>query len=284
MKIAQLEESGRILLGVVKEDTVTPSTFQGDLVDFITSPVKLELSGPAFPKEKVCLAPAVSRPSKIIAIGLNYMDHIRESKGDVPDAPLVFAKFPNSLVGCGGAVTWNPAVTQKVDFEAELAVVIGRKAADLDEEESMDAVFGYTCANDISARDLQFGDRQWVRGKSLDTFCPLGPWVVTADEVPDPHDLTVICRVNGRVMQESSTNQMIFRIPALLSYLSRHFTLFPGDIVLTGTPHGVGAFRKPSVYLKDGDQVEVEIQGIGSLVNPCRTVSNPAPSSGEVNS
>lgn len=273
MKIAQYTESGKTFLGIVTGNSVTPCNYRGDLVDFITNPVELESSGPPVPLARITLAPPVSRPSKIIAIGLNYMDHVRESKGEVPDAPMVFAKFPSSLTGHGGAVTWDPAVTAKVDFEAELAVVIGRKTSHAGDEESMDSVFGYTCANDVSARDLQFGDGQWVRGKSLDTFCPLGPWIVTREEIPDPHNLSLTCRVNGRIMQESNTGRMIFRIPALLSYLSRHFTLLPGDVVLTGTPHGVGAFRKPSLYLKDGDEVEVGIEGIGSLINPCRTIS-----------
>ncbi len=279
MKIAQFEKSGKTLLGAVQEGFVTPCDFQGDLVDFLTAPVSLVFSGPPIPMEEVRFAPAVTRPSKIIAIGLNYMDHILESKGEVPEAPLVFSKLPSSLIGHGNAVIWDTDVTGKVDFEAELAVVIGRKASHINEEDSMEAIFGYTCANDVSARDLQFGDGQWVRGKSLDTFCPLGPWIVTTDEIPDPHVLSVACRVNGRVMQESNTDQMIFRLPALLSYLSRYFTLFPGDVILTGTPHGVGAFRKPPLYLRDGDEVEVEIQGIGSLINPCRTFSHKVSSS-----
>ena len=273
MKIAQYRESGRTRLGLVSDEALTPCTFTGDLIDLIEQGVDPAAAGPPVPLERVELAPAVTRPSKIIAIGLNYMDHVRESKGTVPEAPLVFAKFPSSLAPHGAAVTWDPAVTAKVDFEAELAVVVGREASWIPEEEALDAVFGYTCANDVSARDLQFGDGQWVRGKSLDTFCPLGPWVVTADEIPDPHDLDIRCRVNGTIMQESRTDQMIFRIPGLLSYLSRHFTLLPGDVILTGTPHGVGAFREPSVYLQDGDEVIVEIERIGALANACRTLS-----------
>jgi 2-keto-4-pentenoate hydratase/2-oxohepta-3-ene-1,7-dioic acid hydratase in catechol pathway len=283
MKIAQYRESGRTRLGLVAGETLTPCTFSGDLIDLIEQGGDPTAAGTPVPLEKVELAPPVTRPSKIIAIGLNYMDHVRESKGTVPDAPLVFAKFPSSLAAHGTAVTWDPAVTAKVDFEAELALVVGREASWIPEEEALDAVFGYTCGNDVSARDLQFGDGQWVRGKSLDTFCPLGPWVVTADEIPDPHGLDIRCRVNGTVMQESRTDQMIFRVPRLLSYLSRHFTLRPGDVILTGTPHGVGAFREPSVYLRDGDEVVVEIERIGSLVNPCRTLSrgrNPLPERG----
>lgn len=271
MHIVQFEESGAVRLGLVQEAGVAPCSFAGDLIDLLEHPSGLEVCGDPVPLDQVPFAPAVSRPSKILAIGLNYLDHIRESKGTVPDAPLVFAKFPSSLTAHGRAVTWDPAVTRKVDFEAELAVVIGKRATRIGEEEAMEAVFGYTCANDVSARDLQFGDGQWVRGKSLDTFCPLGPWVVTRDAVPDPHDLALTCRVNGVPMQESRTDQMIFRVPFLVSYLSRHFTLLPGDVILTGTPHGVGTFRDPSVYLQAGDEVAVEIEHIGTLVNPCRT-------------
>jgi len=283
MKIAQYREAGRTRLGLVAGEALTPCTFSGDLLDLIEQGVEPEAAGQSLPLERVELAPAVSRPSKIVAIGLNYMDHVRESRGTVPEAPLVFAKFPSSLAAHGSAVTWDPAVTAKVDFEAELAVVVGREASRVPEEEAMDTVFGYTCGNDVSARDLQFGDGQWVRGKSLDTFCPLGPWVVTADEIPDPHDLAIRCRLNGTIMQESRTDQMIFRLPRLISYLSRHFTLRPGDVILTGTPHGVGAFREPSVYLRDGDEVVVEIERIGALANACRTLPrsrDPRPEQG----
>ena len=137
----------------------------------------------------------------------------------------------------------------------------------------MESVYGYTCANDVSARDLQFGDGQWVRGKSLDTFCPIGPWIVTADEISDPHNLIIKCILNGQVMQDSNTSQMIFKIPYLISFISKHITLSPGDVILTGTPSGVGRFRKPRVLLKEGDEVTVEIQGIGKLTNRCQTIS-----------
>jgi 2-keto-4-pentenoate hydratase/2-oxohepta-3-ene-1,7-dioic acid hydratase in catechol pathway len=159
-----------------------------------------------------------------------------------------------------------------VDFEAELAVIMGKRISRCSENEAMDAIFGYTCANDVSARDLQFGDGQWVRGKSLDTFCPLGPWIATADEIPDPHRLGIRCFLNGQKMQESNTDMMIFKLPQLIRFLSQHFTLLPGDVLLTGTPHGVGAFRDPSVYLRAGDEVVVEIDGIGQLVNTCKTL------------
>jgi len=183
----------------------------------------------------------------------------------------VSAKFPNSLVGHGDQITWDTDVTKKVDYEAELAVIVGKRMHNCSEQDAKKAIFGYTCANDVSARDLQFGDGQWVRGKSLDTFCPLGPWIVTADELSDPHSLRIRCRLNGRVMQDSHTGLMVFSIPTLLSFLSLHFTLLPGDIILTGTPGGVGAFREPSVYMNEGDEIAVEIDAIGHLVNRCKT-------------
>lgn len=270
MKIAQFYQGKQIRLGLVERDNLVPIDFAGDMVAFIEQGGKPLGTGNPVPLDGVILAPPVTRPSKIIALGLNYKDHADESKGTVPEVPLVFAKFPNSIIGHNQEITWRRDVTKKVDYEAELAVIIGKTIHYCPEDEALDAVFGYTCANDVSARDLQFGDGQWVRGKSLDTFCPLGPWLVTADEVPDPHALSIKCRLNGNLMQDSHTGLMIFRIPALVSFLSRHFTLVPGDVILTGTPHGVGVFRDPSVYMKDGDEVVVEIERVGRLVNTCR--------------
>ncbi|MBW2614657.1 MAG: fumarylacetoacetate hydrolase family protein [Deltaproteobacteria bacterium] len=271
MKIAQFYDNNDIRLGLIQAERLIPIDFNGDMIDFIKCGQGPETRGKSVSLDEVKWAPAVICPSKIIALGLNYKDHAKESKGKIPEAPLVFAKFTNSLIGHNDEITWDVNVTGKVDFEAELAVIIGKKTHDCPEEEAMGAVFGYTCANDVSARDLQFGDGQWVRGKSLDTFCPLGPWIVTADELPDPHSLKIMCRLNGRLMQDSYTGLLIFKVPELISFLSRHFTLFPGDIILTGTPSGVGAFRDPSVYMKDGDEVVVEIERIGRLVNRCRT-------------
>jgi len=270
MKIAQFYEHGRIRLGLIEDNLLTPIDFQGDMTAFIESDHDCSPSGRPVPLERVKFAPAVSTPSKIIGIGLNYLDHIRESKGKVPEIPLVFAKFPNSLAGHREEIIWDMNLTKKVDFEAELAVVIGKRTYRCEEDEAMKSIFGYTCSNDVSARDLQFGDKQWVRGKSLDTFCPLGPWIVSQDEISDPHNLHIECRLNDRIMQDSNTDQLIFKLPELISFLSKNFTLLPGDIILTGTPHGVGAFRYPSVYMKDGDEVAVEIEKVGQLVNICR--------------
>lgn len=211
------------------------------------------------------LAP-VTRPGKIIAVGLNYSDHAIETKQEIPTSPIIFAKFPSSINGPDADVIL-PEDDPQVDYEAELAVVIGRKAKQVSEAEALDYVAGYMPLNDVSARRWQFADKQWVRGKSCDTFCPTGPWLTTRDAVPDPHALAIRMRVNGNVVQNSNTSQLIFRIPALVHYISAAITLEPGDIIATGTPDGVGVFRKPPVFLKSGDVMEVEIEGLGVLRN-----------------
>jgi len=275
MKIAQFYEGSRVRLGVIQADTLIPVDFDGDMIQFIESHgeshrvLKLE-SSQTIDLGRVTLAAPVTRPSKIIGIGLNYKDHAEEQKAKVPDVPVVFAKFPNTLIGPKEAIAWDPKVTGKVDFEGELAVVIGSRIQNCPESEALGAVFGYTCANDVSARDLQFRDIQLLRGKSLDTFCPLGPWIVTGDEIPNPNALKIQSWLNGRLMQDGNTSLMIFSIPFLVSFLSRHFTLLPGDVILTGTPRGVGVFRDPPVFMKEGDEVTVEIERVGRLVNTCR--------------
>lgn len=215
------------------------------------------------------LAP-IPRPGKVIAIGRNYADHVAEGGSEPPPAPLIFAKFPSSVTGPGTAIRWDPELTDQVDYEAELGVVIGRRARRVTEAEALDYVLGYTCLNDVSARDLQFGDGQWVRGKSLDTFCPIGPAIVTADEMPDPGDLRITCSVNGDFLQDARTSAMFFGVAAIISHCSAAFTLEPGDVIATGTPGGVGIFRHPPRLLRDGDVVTVEIEGIGALTNTCR--------------
>lgn len=212
------------------------------------------------------LAP-LANPGKIVAIGLNYMDHCREQNVPVPDRPIVFTKFTTSIIGPGEELRWDPALTSEVDYEVELGVIIGKVARHVAETEALDHVYGYTVINDVSARDLQFSDRQWVRAKSLDTFCPMGPVILTADEVEDPQDLALKTTVNRRVLQDSSTKEMIFGVAQLISFLSRSFTLNPGDIIATGTPDGVGVFRDPKVFLQHGDSVVVEVERIGRLEN-----------------
>lgn len=221
--------------------------------------------------DEVVLLPPVPHPSKIVAIGLNYRDHAIEAGAPTPTQPTMFAKFPSSLIGHRSEISWDPALTTEVDYEAELAVVIGRRVKSVSEASALDYVFGYTCANDVSARDLQFAESQWVRGKSLDTFCPLGPVIVTSDEIPDPQSLEITCTVNGQQVQSANTSEMFFGVATLVSYCSQAFTLEPGDVIITGTPAGVGVFKKPKQMLRNGDEVVVEVGGIGRLINVCRT-------------
>jgi 2-keto-4-pentenoate hydratase/2-oxohepta-3-ene-1,7-dioic acid hydratase in catechol pathway len=223
--------------------------------------------GKVLPLNSVRLRPPVPRPGKIIAVGLNYRDHAMESgAAQPPKVPILFAKFPNSISGPGDPIVipGDP----HVDWEAELAVVVGREGKTIPAAQSGEYIAGYMPLNDVSARDWQFGDKQWVRGKSPDTFCPTGPYLTTPDEIPDVHTLHICSRVNGAVMQDSSTAKLIFRIPELIEFISAAITLEPGDIIATGTPEGVGAFRKPPIYLKPGDTVEIEIERLGILRNP----------------
>ena len=229
------------------------------------------IAGEGFALADVGLLAPVPRPGKIIAIGRNYADHVTEDGAVPPPTPLIFAKFPSSVVGPGADIRWDRAMTSQVDYEAELAVVIGRRARDVRDQDALDVVLGYTCLNDVSARDLQFADVQWVRGKSLDTFCPMGPALVTGDELGDPDDLDIACRVNGEVLQHDRTSSMFYSVRQIISHCSRAFTLEPGDVIATGTPGGVGIFRDPPRLLGDGDVVTVAIEGVGELVNTCRT-------------
>jgi 2-keto-4-pentenoate hydratase/2-oxohepta-3-ene-1,7-dioic acid hydratase in catechol pathway len=210
-----------------------------------------------------------ARPGKIVCVGLNYRDHAEESGMEPPPRPLVFAKWPSSLVGPGEAIVL-PEQAQEVDYEAELGVVIGKRAHKVSVEDALDHVAGYFCANEVSARDVQFADGQWTRGKSFDTFGPVGP-VVPADQIADPQNLRIRCILNGEVVQDSSTANMIFTIAEVIAFVSDGITLEEGDLILTGTPAGVGFGRKPPVYLEDGDEVTIEIEGVGSLTNPVRS-------------
>jgi 2-keto-4-pentenoate hydratase/2-oxohepta-3-ene-1,7-dioic acid hydratase in catechol pathway len=204
---------------------------------------------------------------KVVCVGLNYFDHAAESKGEPPKAPLLFGKFANTLCGDGDPILLPDGIGH-VDAEAELAVVIGRTASRVSEDDALEFVAGWTCGNDVSARDFQFGDGQWQRGKSCDTFAPMGQTIVTTDEIPDPHALRITLTLNGTVMQDSSTSQLIFRVPELIAFISSSITLEPGDVIATGTPAGVGFARKPPVFLKPGDRMEVDIERIGALGNP----------------
>lgn len=208
----------------------------------------------------------IERPGKIICVGLNYRDHAEEQGVELPAAPLFFAKYPTSLIGPGDSIVIPPVVEQ-ADYEAELGVVLGSTVRNVSKENALEAVAGYVVANDVSARDLQFTDGQWTRGKSPDTFCPVGP-LVPAAEVPDPHSLPIRAIVSGEVLQDSNTSNLIFSIDEIISYASQTSTLEAGDLILTGTPAGVGVFREPKRLLRDGDTVTIEIDGLGELTNP----------------
>jgi 5-carboxymethyl-2-hydroxymuconate isomerase len=225
-------------------------------------------SSSARPLAETKLAAPLAAPAKIIAIGLNYMDHIRETGLPQPQRPLVFAKFLSSLAGPDDEIWWPDGLTEKVDWEVELTAIVGSRLRDVAVEDALDGIFGYTVGNDISARDLQFDDVQWVRGKSLDSFCPLGPSVVTADEFGEPQDKDLFLRVDGVAKQTSNTKEMIFGTAEIVSFLSHNFTLEPGDVILTGTPWGCGGFADPPEFLAAGNVVEAEVEGIGVLRNP----------------
>lgn len=273
MKLTVINHNGQPHVGRVDAETITLIA-PGDLLDVIRSghgaiDRKVD-GGPQIPLDSAQFAPLVRRPEKIIAVGLNYLDHTKEGSEQQPESPMIFAKFPNCLLGHRQTIRWSNRCTQKVDFEAELVAIIGKRASKVGQDEALDYVFGYCCGNDVSARDIQSQDRQWTRAKSLDTFGPMGPWVITADEIPDPQSLDIASYVNGEGMQCSNTRHMVFSVSHLISFLSHSFTLEPGDIIFTGTPQGVGAFRKPPLFLKDGDEVAVEIERLGRLINPCR--------------
>ena len=259
-----LSNEGKILMGIFHADRPD----RARIVDG-------DLFGELVPTERVVsigkLLPPVDPPN-ILAVGLNYRRHADETKLGYPDLPILFIKTTNALIGPGDRILLPSAGPDQVDYEAELAVVIGRRAKNIPPGEALDYVLGYACANDVSARDWQIEKqkKQWARGKSFDTFCPLGPCLVTKDEIPDPDNLSIRTILNGQVMQDSRTSDMIFGVRQLISDLSRSLTLLPGTVILTGTPEGVGFTRQPPVYLRDGDTVTVEIEGLGQLTNPVK--------------
>jgi 2-keto-4-pentenoate hydratase/2-oxohepta-3-ene-1,7-dioic acid hydratase in catechol pathway len=223
----------------------------------------------SYPLRDVTFLPPIPDPPKIVCLGLNYRDHAAESGAAIPKEPVLFSKYNTALVGHGANIV-VPPVSKEVDFEAEMVIVVGRGGRNLQAGDAGDHVAGYTIGHDVSARDWQLkkDQRQWMVGKTFDTFAPTGPFLVMADEVPDPQALPIRLRLNGQVMQESNTRQMVFGVAEILAYLSQVFTLEVGDLIFTGTPPGVGFARKPPVYLKGGDVVEVEIEGLGLLRNP----------------
>ena len=224
------------------------------------------IQGFLFPASDVMLHAPIMHPYKLIGIGLNYKDHVEEIKGQTPKQPLLFGMYGNAIIGPGQSIVLPP-MSRQVDYEAELGVVIGRRARRVTVENAVDYVAGYTIINDVSARDLQFSDGQWVRAKTFDTFAPMGPYLVTRGSLRDGDGLGIELRLNGKTMQKSNTRNLIFKVPDLISYISRIMTLEVGDVIATGTPGGVGFVRNPQVFLKPGDVVEIEIEGIGRLTN-----------------
>ena len=206
---------------------------------------------------------------KIVCVGLNYVDHAREVELALPEKPLLFAKWQSAVIASGEPIV-IPAGVEQVDYEAELAAVIGARVKGVSVENALEAVAGYTCLNDVSARVLQFADGQWTRGKSPDTFCPVGPRLVPRDEIPDPQALAIRAVLNGETLQDSTTANMVFGVADLIAYITQAITLEPGDLIATGTPAGVGAFRDPPVFMQPGDEVTIEVEGLGSLTNPVR--------------
>ena len=260
------------MVGVLSEDgesaLIDPQS-KANMIDWIRSDkIEPRKNTVEVPLSDVKLLAPLSNMEKVICIGANYADHAREMGGEPPDIPVVFDKFPSAITSPGSEIRLPP-ISNKVDFEAELVVVIGKLGKNIPIERAMDYVFGYCCGNDVSARDWQREKpgRQFLLGKTFDTFAPLGPAIVTKDEISDPHQLGIKLRLNGETMQDSNTNQLIFRIDFLINHISKFATLKPGDLIFTGTPSGVGAGRNPQVFLKPGDQVEVEIDGLGVLQN-----------------
>jgi len=269
VRIGAIDTAAGRRLVEVDGDRVRELEFDGDLAALLTAGLDAATlaRGSEHDGAAVTLEAPV-RPGKIVAIGLNYRQHATESGVPAPEAPLIFAKFPSSVVGPSAEIVVDRALTQSVDWEAELGVVVGARMRNVPRERALEHVFGYTAVNDVSARDAQSGDGQWVRAKSMDTFCPLGPVVVSADEIGDPQALRLWTAVNGEIMQDASTADMIFGVADLLAYCSSNFTLEPGDLLITGTPWGVGIVREPPVTLQPGDVVETGVDGIGTLRNP----------------
>lgn len=285
LKLGHFKTEKGIRVGLAKENKILDlwemAVQEGNKALFTRMETLLQQDGPAFEKTKNMLeldAPAVAlesiqmlaplmQPSKIICLGKNYLGHVKETKASVPGNPILFPKFSTSIIADEEAIVL-PEFSQAVDYEIELAVIIGKKGRRIPPGDVFSYIAGYTIANDITARDIQRGDGQWTRGKSLDTFLPLGPFLVTTDEITDPQNLKMRLQLNSEVMQEGSTTDMIFPIPEIISFISEGITLLPGDIILTGTPPGVGFAREPPVFLKPGDRLELEIEGLGRLCNP----------------
>jgi 2-keto-4-pentenoate hydratase/2-oxohepta-3-ene-1,7-dioic acid hydratase in catechol pathway len=287
MKLCTFQQDGQPLAGVISGDEVISLHSAGfptalSFLQGVEPEARLRLEDllakpPAesvFRLDQVKLLAPIPRPPKIICIGLNYRDHAIESNLPIPTTPVIFTKFATAVIGPGDAIVL-PANSEKPDYEAELAFVIGKGGRHIKAADWRDHVFGYTNFHDVSSRDFQLATSQWTIGKTFDTFAPFGPWIVSADEIADPHNLNIRLEINGEVLQNSNTRELVFGIPALVEYLSSVFTLESGDIVATGTPPGVGMARKPPRWLRPGDEVVISIEGLGELRNPA--IAEPRP-------
>lgn len=267
MKLVTFQRAGAAPeAGSVHGDKVV--SFGTDMLSVCAMQPVPAAAGASFELSAVRLLAPVPRPPKFICVGLNYRDHAAESGMQVPTVPTIFNKFSNVVVGPGGTVVL-PKVSSKPDYEAEFAFVIGQGGRHIPAVRAFDHVLGYTIVNDVSARDFQTATTQWLMGKTFDTFGPMGPWIVTKDEIADPHALDISLEIGGETLQKSNTRELVFKIPELVEYISQVVTLEPGDVVATGTPAGVGFGRRPPRWLKPGEEMIVRIQGIGELRNPC---------------
>ena len=251
--------------GIVSGDRVTG--LGRDMLSVIASGRPADSEGPSYELSTVRLLAPIPRPPKFICVGLNYRDHAREAGLEIPSVPTIFSKFSNVVIGPGATIVL-PKISKRPDYEAEFAFIIGPGGRHIPAASALDHVFGYTIVNDVSARDYQMATSQWLMGKTFDTFAPMGPWIVTRDEIADPHALDLTLEIRGEILQHSNTRELVFGVPALIEFISSVVTLEPGDVVATGTPAGVGFARKPPRYLRDGDEVVIRIQGIGELRNP----------------
>jgi 2-keto-4-pentenoate hydratase/2-oxohepta-3-ene-1,7-dioic acid hydratase in catechol pathway len=276
MHFVTFELDGKARPGLITGQEVVDLSEQGfnsllEVIEGIAErridPAKLVPSVRSHKLAAVRLKAPIPKPRKFICVGLNYLDHAKESGVEIPEVPTIFSKFATTVIGPGDPIVL-PKVSQAPDYEGEFAVIIGRGGRHIKADDWRDHVFGYTVVNDVSARDFQRATSQWLMGKTFDTFGPMGPWIVTADELPDPHNVNIRTEINGEVLQDSNTCQLIFKIPQLLAFLSSVFTLEPGDVLSTGTPSGVGFARTPPRWLKPGDDVVVKIAGVGELRNP----------------
>jgi 2-keto-4-pentenoate hydratase/2-oxohepta-3-ene-1,7-dioic acid hydratase in catechol pathway len=276
MRFVTFAVDGKSRPGVLSGQTVSDLSTAGyvSLLDFIesgpegrTAAEKLAAGGGGYPLDKVKLLAPIPRPRKLICVGLNYRDHAAETNSEIPSVPTIFNKFATAVIAPGDNIVL-PKVSESPDYEAEFAFVIGRGGRNIAGADWPKHVFGYTMVNDVSARDYQKATTQWLMGKTFDTFAPMGPWIVSADEIADPHNLDIQLEIGGERLQNSNTRELIFKIPDLIAFLSSVFTLEPGDIVSTGTPAGVGVARKPQRFLRPGDEVVVRMPAIGELRNP----------------